>query len=98
MKNQFNFVLTASVAVLAFALQACDTACVQGSGNESTDNRKVTTFTELDIAGGFNVTLVQDSSNNVIIQADDNILKLIKTHVSGDKLKISTDNKNICNS
>lgn len=96
MKAFYNFILILSSGVMLFVAQSCQTNCIQGSGKEATDNRKIAEFTKLDIAGSFNVTLVQDSSNSVTINADDNILSIIKTDVSGDKLKISTDNKNIC--
>ena len=98
MKTFYNFIGIASVSLLILTAQGCKTSCVKGSGKEAIDKRKVTEFTKLDIAGSFNVTLVQDSSNSVTINADDNIISIIKTDMSGDKLKISTDNKNICSS
>ena len=98
MKAFYNFVSLASVSLLLIATQSCKNNCVEGSGKEATDKRQVSAFAKLDIAGSFNITLVQDSSNTITINADDNILSIIKTDVSGDKLKISTDNKNICSS
>lgn len=98
MKSIYNLIAIAAVLFLITAIQSCSTECMQGSGKEATDKRKVAEFTKLDIAGSFNIKLVQDSSNSVTINADDNILPIIKTETSGDKLKISTDNKNICSS
>ena len=96
MKTFYNFSITLSVLTLLLTTQACKVSCLEGSGKEATDTRKVKDFEKLDITGSFNVTLVQDSSNSITINADDNILSVIKTEVSGDKLKITTDNKNIC--
>ena len=62
-----------------------------------TENRKVTDFNRLEIAGGFKVKLVQDSSLKVSINADDNLMKYIETDVDGDKLTLKTT-KNICSS
>jgi len=98
MKPFYKLIGPAALSVLLITTQACKTNCIQGSGKDATDKRQVAEFSKLDIAGSFNVTLVQDSSNSVNINADDNILPIIKTAVSGDRLKISTDNKNICNS
>lgn len=98
MKTLYNLIGIITVSILLFSAQSCKTGCIEGSGKEATDKRQVTAFTRLEIAGSFNVTLVQDSSNSVTINADDNILGIIKTDISGDKLKISTDNKNICSS
>jgi hypothetical protein len=98
MKTPYKSICIISVSILVIAVQSCKTGCIQGSGNETTDKRQVAAFNKLDIAGSFKITLVQDSSNLLTINADDNILSVIKTEVNGDKLKISTDNKNICSS
>jgi len=98
MKTLYKSICIISFSVLVITVQSCKTGCIQGSGKDATDKRQVAAFTKLDIAGSFNITLVQDSSNSVTINADDNILNIIKTDISGDKLKISTDNKNICSS
>lgn len=61
-----------------------------------TENRKVNAFSEVEVSGAFKVNLVQDSSYAIAVKADDNILKLIKTDISGKKLKITIDAKSIC--
>ncbi|PJJ79395.1 head GIN domain-containing protein [Mucilaginibacter auburnensis] len=96
MKVPYKFIGAAFLATILFTSQACKENCLQGSGNEKTDKRQLTAFSQLEITGSFNVTLVQDSSNAVTITADDNIVSVIKTDVSGDKLKISSDKKNLC--
>lgn len=98
MKTLYKSISLISISILIIIVQSCNTECIQGSGKDATDKRQVAEFTKLDIAGSFNVTLVQDSSNAVTINADDNIISIVKTDMSGDKLKISTDNKNICSS
>nr|WP_294790955.1 head GIN domain-containing protein [uncultured Mucilaginibacter sp.] len=98
MKTLYKSISLVSLSILVITVQSCNTECIQGSGKNATDKRQVAEFTKLDIAGSFNVTLVQDSSNSVTINADDNIISVVKTDMSGDKLKISTDNKNICSS
>ncbi|MGY3212782.1 head GIN domain-containing protein [Mucilaginibacter sp. HD30] len=98
MKTRYKSICIIFFSVLIIAIHSCKTGCIEGSGKEATDKRKVAEFTKLDIAGSFNVTLVQDSSNSVTITSDDNIISIVKTDMSGDKLKISTDNKNICSS
>jgi len=80
---------------MAFIISSCKMSCTKGSGHVVSENRKVADFTKLDISGSYNVELVQDSSLNVSISVDDNLLKQISTEVSGDKLNIKTEN-NIC--
>ena len=84
------------LSVLAISLSACNNSCIKGSGHVATENRKVKAFGEIELSGAFKVSLIQDSSNTVAIKADDNVLKLIKTDISGNKLKITIDAKSIC--
>lgn len=93
MKKIIYTIAIAAVATLSFS--SCKMKCKKGSGTVITDNRKVTDFTKLEVNGGFKVILKQDSSLNVNITIDDNLLEYVKTDVSGGKLVISTK-KNIC--
>lgn len=82
--------------VLALALfNSCRFNCVKGSGNMVTDNRTAEPFTQIDISGGYNVVLKQDSSYSLSITADDNLMKYIETDVSGGKLHIHSKS-NLC--
>lgn len=94
-----TYILLLLLAIISVStLSSCRRfRCVHGSGKVVTDNRKVSDFTRLDISGGFKVTLVQDSSQTVSIHADDNLLKYIKTNVSGGKLSIHS-RRNFCSS
>ncbi|WP_170113612.1 head GIN domain-containing protein [Mucilaginibacter yixingensis] len=83
--------LTAGAATLS----SCNTTCVKGSGKESSEDRKVESFTKLRLLGGYKVLLKQDSSFSVHVSADDNLLQYIRTSNSGNELKIKTE-KNIC--
>jgi len=83
--------------VLISSLSSCMFNCVHGSGKQASETRKVADFSKLSISGGFKITLKQDSSNTLNITADDNLLKYIKTEITGSRLKIYT-RKNICNS
>jgi hypothetical protein len=89
-------------ALLVFAgfgmtsLSSCDVDCIQGSGHQVTETRKVVDFKKIDISGAFKVYLKQDSSLTVTITADDNIIKHIKTPVKGDELYIK-NKRGACN-
>lgn len=83
-------------AVIAIIAPSCNNSCVDGSGEQITETRKVNDFSKIEISGGYIIKLVQDSSLSLTVTADDNIQKYIKTDVSGGKLRIS--NNNICTS
>ena len=97
MKKVISALVILTASVFLFYLSGCKEKCIKGSGKQVTENRKVTDFTAIEIAGGFKVVLKQDSSLALKITADDNLLKIIKTTVSGGKLSISTAS-NLCSS
>ncbi|RFZ85498.1 DUF2807 domain-containing protein [Mucilaginibacter terrenus] len=83
-------ILTISAAVISLiSFSSCKRfRPVRGSGVSATEKRTVVDFEKIDISGGFNVHIRQDSSSAVTITADDNLLKYIKTSVEGGKLRI----------
>jgi len=95
-KLHLNILLIIAIVGIT-ALSACDMVhCVHGSGNKVTENRKVTNFTKIKVDGSFKIILKQDSSLNLNITTDDNIMKIVETNVTGDRLHIHTK-KHICN-
>ncbi len=70
------------------------TACrhsMRGSGNIKTENRTVKSFTEVSVAGPINVQIKKGGRPSVSVEADDNIIPLVITNVSGNKLSIRLD-------
>lgn len=61
--------------------------CIQGSGNYTSENRTAEGFSGIDLAGIGDVYLTQ-GENHLRIEAEDNIIRLIKTEVRGGKLAI----------
>ena len=97
MKRIHSIIGAIVAGIVISSLSACMFNCVHGSGKQASETRKVGNFNKLSISGGFKVILKQDSSMTLNITADDNLLKYIKTEISGSRLKIYTK-KNICNS
>lgn len=93
--NQFNRLLTA-VFVLATILSSCGTPdCVNGSGNQVSQERSVGDFSRVEISGSLKVVLNQGSLNGLRIIADDNIQDEIESSVHGNTLRIKMG-ENIC--
>ena len=63
----------------------------KGSGNIKTENREVSGFKKLDVSGAFEVEIVAQKDFSLEVEADDNLLPLIKTEVSGETLVIKTE-------
>ena len=72
-----------------FTLASCDQTT--GSGNIVTETRKTGGFDGISVGGGFGVEVKIGAVTSVKVEADDNIIKYIETKVSGNILKISTE-------
>lgn len=77
-------------AFLLGVLNACNQ--ISGSGNMITENRLTGDFTGVAAGGAFDVELKNGSVTEVKVEADDNIIGLIETKVSGNVLKIFSKN------
>lgn len=66
---------------------------VKGSGNTQTENRDVAGFKRVEVSGALHVEIVAQKDFSVDVQADDNLLPLIKTEVSGGVLRIRSEKR-----
>lgn len=66
---------------------------VSGSGTVAGERREVADFQGIDVGGIFQVEVTAQKDFSVEIEADDNLLPLIKTEVSGGVLKLSTEKR-----
>ncbi|MEO6523348.1 MAG: head GIN domain-containing protein [Mucilaginibacter sp.] len=97
MKKIYMFLAVAVSSYALIGLSACNVACTNGSGKMVTETRKVTGFDKIDISGGFDVVIKQDTAESLSITADDNLMEAIKSEVSDGNLKVKTKGS-ICNS
>ena len=62
-----------------------------GSGNIITETRNTGSFDAISVGGSFEVEVKTGDVTSVVVEADDNIMKYIETRVSGNTLKINTE-------
>lgn len=91
--KSFNYYVL--IALLILNLSACKGPCIEGSGNQVSQDRTVDPFTAVEAGGAVKLILQQDSVQQVTIVADDNLQEYIKTSVSGGRLQIKTE-KDFC--
>ena len=65
----------------------------KGSGKVATDVRDLRDFKGIDVSGVFQVEITSQKDFEVEIEADDNLLPLIKTEVRGGVLHIETEGR-----
>lgn len=63
---------------------------VRGSGVAKTESRLLAPFDKVNVAGSFEVTLVDGLQHRVTVEADDNLLDAVSTDVIENELKISS--------
>lgn len=79
------------VVMLLLLLTACGLSVVQGSGNIQTEARPVSGFDRVMFAGNGELVITQGDTESLTVEADDNLLPLIKTEVKNGELFIGFD-------
>jgi len=82
--------IIAVISVLAVFAASCKwtIGMVRGSGDIETEERDVSGFDEVYLSGIGNLIITQGEEESLVIEADDNIIPLIRADVSGDRLTI----------
>jgi hypothetical protein len=89
------------LSALCIALFGCEhfdwseTPTVRGSGNTVSETRVVSQFDRVTVSGSGQMLIVQDDQESLTIQADDNLLPLIKSEVLEGQLKIGPEHVNL---
>ncbi|HVF46676.1 MAG TPA: head GIN domain-containing protein [Pyrinomonadaceae bacterium] len=66
---------------------------VKGSGTAASEKRELNGFHAVEVGGIFHVEITAQKDFGVEVEADDNLLRYIKTEVRGGKLSIEMDKK-----
>lgn len=97
MMSRFLFVFTSILCALVIG--ACginvDLDIGQGSGKVVTESRPVNNFDKVSLSGAGDVTIIQGSSEQLEIEAEDNIIQHITTEVRDGTLYIEFEKKAI---
>jgi hypothetical protein len=83
-----------ALVVSAFLLSSCDPDCLDGNGRVTTQTRTVSAFTGVVSNGDFEVNIYPGEEYGVTVNADENLMNLIITRVSGGELIIETRHGN----
>ena len=76
--------------VAAIVVSSCSVWGVRGNGRIKEESRNITEFTRIEAGGAYSIKVVVGKSPSLRISAEENLLPLIKTTVSGNTLKIDT--------
>lgn len=85
-------------AVLNIFITSCYNAnesTIIGSGVIATDTIKISSFEKIATNGQFEIILTQSDQYGLIVEGDENILKLLKTEIKSNTLEIGMKSDNI---
>jgi len=87
------FVVLSVTLALGFAFSGCAHLGpeVRGSGVRKTETRDLKSFKSIDASGAFEINVTCQKPESVTIEADDNLLPLIRTEVRDGVLYVSPD-------
>lgn len=89
MKTKIVIVL---IALIALGSSSCKfQRGIAGSGHRKTEKREVKAFNAIDTSGAYDINVTCQKAASFEIEADDNILPLIKTEVRDGTLFVSND-------
>lgn len=80
------------IIALGFTLTSCERKEISGSGKLSQETRALSEFNRINFNGSGNLFIIQSDQESVKIEAESNIIPLIKTQVNDEDLHINFDN------
>jgi hypothetical protein len=94
MKRNRLFIVPYILMVL-ISLSSCEdfwNHCVDGNGVRTSDTRDLSSFSQIQVNGDFEVQVDTGAASSAVIEADENLMGNIDTRVSGDRLIIESRN------
>ena len=79
------------IAVLTLLASACGIVPIFGSRHLITETRQVSDFERVEISGGGILEIIQDGTESLIIETDDNIMPYVTSEVSTGLLRVGME-------
>lgn len=86
-KKIWNSLLVIWLLTLSFSATSC-IPHIHGNGKVVKQERNLSGFNEIIVGNGIEVRITQDNFEKVVVETDENIQKILKTEVRGNRLKI----------
>jgi hypothetical protein len=83
---------TSLVTIIALLLvSACGVLPTRGSRSYIIEDRNVSEFSRLEVSGAGNVTIIQDGTEALRVETDDNVMQYVTSRVNGGTLSIGLE-------
>ncbi len=88
---------TLGFVLVMLLISACGVAPMFGSGKIVTETRQVSGFDKVSVSGGGDLVIIQDGTESITIETDDNLMQYLVAEVRGGTLHLYLDNQGINN-
>jgi hypothetical protein len=82
---------TLGLTILLLLVSACGVISTFGSRNILTENREVSGFDRVIVSGGGTLEIIQDGTEALTVETDDNVMQYITSEVRGGTLSLGLD-------
>jgi len=82
---------TIAMTVLMLMISACGIVPAFGSRTLITETRDVSGFTRVEVSGGGTMDIIQDGTESLTVETDDNVMQYITSEVRGGTLYLGMD-------
>jgi hypothetical protein len=89
--NAKKLKIVLGMAVILLLVSACGLIPTRGSGNLISETRAVSGFEAVEFSGAGNVEIIQDGTESITIETDDNVMPYVETEVRGGTLYVGLD-------
>ncbi len=79
------------LVVMTLVLSACGAIPLIGSRNIITQTRNVSGYERVEISGGGDAEIIQDGSESVTVETDDNVMPYVTSQVTGGTLRLGLE-------
>jgi hypothetical protein len=96
MKTISSKLLVVLTAIMLL-VSACGIAPVFGSGKIVTETRQVSGFDKVSVSGGGELIIIQDGTESVTVETDDNLMQYLVAEVRGGTLDLYLEKDHMTN-
>jgi hypothetical protein len=82
---------TIGLTIVTMLASACGLMPIFGSRNLISETRTVSGFDKVDVSGGGSLNIIQDGTESLTVETDDNMMQYITSQVRGGTLYLSLD-------
>lgn len=86
-KRELSLIVIIAMILISQSFSSCIYG-IRGNGKVVKSERQISNINSISVSSGIDLILAQDSLEKVLVEADENLQKILKTEISNGRLKI----------